>query len=67
MDTNLAVAIVAASAPMATSIFGMWINASQVGKRIDDLGRQLNDLGVDLVELRNEVKDCATSLAPSKT
>jgi hypothetical protein len=28
MYTNLAVAIVAASASMVTGIFGMWINAS---------------------------------------
>ena len=34
MDTNLAVAIVAASASMLTGIFGMWINSSQTGKRI---------------------------------
>jgi hypothetical protein len=38
-DTNVTVAIMATSASMLTGIFGMWINASQTGKRIDDLRR----------------------------
>ena len=54
MDTNLAMAIVAASASMATGMFGMWINASQTGKRIDDMGRRIDGLRGDFKELRNE-------------
>ncbi len=60
METNLAVAIVAASASMVTGMFGMWINASQTGKRIDDMGKRFVDLRVDFRELRNEVKDFRT-------
>ena len=37
MDTNLTVAIVAASASMVAGIFGMWINASQTGKQMANL------------------------------
>jgi hypothetical protein len=54
METNLAVAIVAASASMATGMFGTWINASQTGKRIDDMGRRIDDLRGDFKELRAE-------------
>ena len=67
VDTTLAVAIVAASASMVTGMFGMWINASQTGKRIDDMGNRFVDLGerfddlrADFKELRNEVKDFRT-------
>ena len=66
MDTNLAVAIVAASASMLTGVFGMWINASQTGKRIDDMGRRFDDLRVDFKDLRNEVKDLRTDLSAFK-
>ncbi len=59
-ETHLAVAIVAASASMVTGMFGMWINASQTGKRIDDMGKRFVDLRVDFRELRNEVKDFRT-------
>ena len=66
-ETHLAVAIVAASASMVTGMFGMWINASQTGKRIDDMGNRFVDLGkrfddlrADFKELRNEVKDFRT-------
>ena len=54
METNLAVAIVAASASMATGMFGMWINASQTGKRIDDLRGDFKELRAEFKELRNE-------------
>ena len=59
MDTNLAVAIVAASASMATGMFGMWINASQTGKRIDDLR-------ADFKELLNGFKDLRTEFSAFK-
>ena len=63
MDTNLAVAIVAAGAPMVTGMFGMWINASQTGQRIDDMGRRFDELRGEFKELRNEVKDLQTELS----
>ena len=63
MDTNLALVIVAASAPMVTGMFGMWINASQTGKRIDDMGRRFDELRGEFKELRNEVKDLQTELS----
>jgi 16S rRNA C1402 N4-methylase RsmH len=59
MDTNLAVAIVAASASMLTGISGMWINASQTGKRIDDLRVEFHAFRV---EIKAEVKELRTEL-----
>jgi hypothetical protein len=53
MDADLTVAIVAASASMVTGIFGMWINATQTGKRIDDLRVEFHAFRV---EIRAEVK-----------
>lgn len=60
MDTNLAVAIVAASASMLTGVFGMWINASQTGKRIDDLRVEFHAFRV---EVKTEVKELRTEFA----
>ncbi len=63
METNLAVAIVAASASMLTGIFGMWINASQTGKRIDDLRVELHAFRV---EIKAEVKELRGEFATFK-
>jgi 16S rRNA C1402 N4-methylase RsmH len=63
MDTNLAVAIVAAGASMVTGIFGMWINASQTGKRIDDLRVEFHAFRV---EIKSEVKELRTEFATFK-
>jgi hypothetical protein len=63
MDTNLAVAIVAAGASMVTGIFGMWINASQTGKRIDDLRVEFHAFPV---EIKSEVKELRTEFATFK-
>jgi 16S rRNA C1402 N4-methylase RsmH len=60
MDANLAVVIVAASASMVPAIFGMWINASQMGKRIDDLRVEFQAFRV---EIKAELKDLRTELA----
>jgi hypothetical protein len=55
MDTNPAVAIVAASASMATGMFGMWINASQTGKRIDDLRGDFKELRAEFSAFKEMV------------
>jgi hypothetical protein len=71
MDTNPSVAIIASSATMVTGVFGMWINTSGIGKRIDEmskriddmgngLGKRIEDLRADLRDLRVEVKDLRT-------
>ncbi len=66
MDTNVSVAIIAASASMITGMFGMWINASGIGKRIDDLIGRFEDLRGDFKDLRIEVKDLRSELGAFK-
>ena len=63
LDTNVTVAIVAASASMLTGIFGMWINASQTGKRIDDLRVEFHAFRV---EIKAEVKELRAEFATFK-
>lgn len=68
MDTNLSIAIVAASAAMITGISGMWINNTGtgksmdlLGKRFDDLsfhlGKRMDDMGKRIDEVRTEMKE----------
>jgi hypothetical protein len=62
MDTNLAVAVVAASATMVTGICGMWINASQTGKRIDETGKRIDGIGKRIDDLRADFRDFRTQI-----
>ena len=70
MDTNLTVAIVATSASMATGMIGMWINASQTGKRIDDFRTEFHtfrsEIKAEVKEVRMEVKELRTELTAFK-
>jgi hypothetical protein len=70
MDTNLAVAVVDASATMVTGVFGMWINASQTGKRIDEVGNRIDDFRTEFhlfrTEIKSEINDLRTELTTFK-
>jgi hypothetical protein len=57
MDANLSVAIIVATTTMVTGMFGMWINASGVGKRIDEMGNRFGDLMRRFEDLRGDFKD----------
>ncbi len=48
MDTALTTTIVSTSAPLITSVLGMFIMVNQVGKRIDNLQVNIRELRVAL-------------------
>lgn len=48
MDTALATTIISTSGAVSVGIFGMWINAKETGKRINEVGKRIDDLRNDI-------------------
>ena len=54
METALVTTIVSTGGAVITGVFGMFMTASQLGRRIDDSNKRIDELRPEIRELRSE-------------